>query len=178
MTESIDAVDGDDIRYVFTTRQKSTVVPDSYRIELATGRKRSSPRTSIARRGSTISRSSGFRVTRVDGLKFWVKVTTSPKAKETARDLLDLSARYADQADYDAKAGRGGLGGACRRPAARGRFNAPTPRSMAILTLAGYAVVEPDVPIVGPTGRMNDNYVPDLRNSLWAAIDECDKRLD
>ena len=49
---------------------------------------------------------------------------------------------------------------------------------MAILTLAGYAVVEPDVPIVGPTGRMNDNYVPDLRNSLWAAIDECDKRDD
>jgi dipeptidyl aminopeptidase/acylaminoacyl peptidase len=32
------------------------------------------------------------------------------------------------------------------------------------------------VPIVGPAGRMNDNYVPDLRNGLWAAIDECDKR--
>ena len=32
------------------------------------------------------------------------------------------------------------------------------------------------MPIVGPAGRMNDNYVPDLRNSLWAAIDELDKR--
>ena len=36
----------------------------------------------------------------------------------------------------------------------------------------GYTVVEPDVPIVGPQGRMNDNYVTDLRNSLWAAIDD------
>ena len=56
MTESIDAVDGDDIRYVFTTRQKSTVVPDSYRIELATGRQAHRERRSP--RGSTISRSS------------------------------------------------------------------------------------------------------------------------
>jgi dipeptidyl aminopeptidase/acylaminoacyl peptidase len=47
---------------------------------------------------------------------------------------------------------------------------------VAILTLAGYAIVEPDVPIVGPAGKMNDNYVPDLRDSLWAAIDELDKR--
>jgi dipeptidyl aminopeptidase/acylaminoacyl peptidase len=47
---------------------------------------------------------------------------------------------------------------------------------MTLLTLLGYAVVEPDVPIVGPAGRMNDNYIPDLRNSLWAAIDELDKR--
>ena len=47
---------------------------------------------------------------------------------------------------------------------------------MALFTLVGYAVVEPDVPIIGPAGRMNDNYVPDLRNSLWAVIDELDKR--
>ena len=66
-------------------------------------------------------------MTRVDGLKFWVKVTTSPKAKETARDLLDLSARYADQADYDAKAGRGGLGGACRRGRRHGPLQRPHP---------------------------------------------------
>ena len=68
---------------------------------------------------------------------------------------------------------RAGGGAARRGPGGSPR---PAPRSMAILTLAGYAVVEPDVPIVGPAGRMNDNYVPDLRNSLWAAIDELDKR--
>jgi dipeptidyl aminopeptidase/acylaminoacyl peptidase len=47
---------------------------------------------------------------------------------------------------------------------------------VALFTLVGYAVVEPDVPIIGPAGRMNDNYVPDLRNSLWAVIDDLDKK--
>ena len=39
-----------------------------------------------------------------------------------------------------------------------------------------FDALEPDVPIVGPAGKINDNYVPDLRNSLWAVIDELDKR--
>ena len=40
----------------------------------------------------------------------------------------------------------------------------------------GYAVVEPDAPIVGPQGQMNNNYVNDLRNNLAATIDELDRR--
>ena len=40
----------------------------------------------------------------------------------------------------------------------------------------GYAVVEPDAPIVGPQGQMNNNYVNDLRNDLAATIDELDRR--
>ena len=32
------------------------------------------------------------------------------------------------------------------------------------------------MPIVGPVGKMNDNYIPDLRNSLAAAIDDLDKK--
>ena len=44
------------------------------------------------------------------------------------------------------------------------------------LTQLGYVVIEPDLPIVGPEGTMNNNYVPDLRNGLWAVIDAMDKR--
>jgi dipeptidyl aminopeptidase/acylaminoacyl peptidase len=40
----------------------------------------------------------------------------------------------------------------------------------------GFAVVEPDAPIVGPQGHMNNNYVNDLRNDLAATIDELDRR--
>ena len=43
----------------------------------------------------------------------------------------------------------------------------------------GYAVIEdaPDhLPIVGATGKQNDNYVDDLRNDLAAVIDELDRR--
>jgi dipeptidyl aminopeptidase/acylaminoacyl peptidase len=84
---------------------------------------------------------------------------------------------YVDQAAYNKSAGaKGGKGGDGKDGDAPGRFVAVGPRSMSLLTLVGYAVVEPDIPIVGPAGRINDNYVPDLRNSLWAVIDELDKR--
>jgi dipeptidyl aminopeptidase/acylaminoacyl peptidase len=49
-------------------------------------------------------------------------------------------------------------------------------RSMEFFTRLGYAVIEPDSPIVGPQGQMNNNYVNDLRNNLSAVIDELDRR--
>jgi len=110
-----------------------------------------------------------FQVTRVDGLKFWVKVTTPAKAAGKLPALFWIYPReYADQASYSAASGR------MRQNT--GRFDAPGPRSMTLLTLLGYAVVEPDIPIIGPAGRMNDNYVPDLRNGLWAVIDDLDRK--
>ena len=173
MLETIDAVDGDDITRVFVTRQKSNIVPDSYMIELTTGKETKLTKNVDKTPWFHDLKVERFRVTRVDGFKFWVKVTRDPKATGKLPALFWIYPReYADQTAYDAGAGKGGAGGA----AGGGRFNAPAPRNMAILTLAGYAVVEPDVPIVGPAGRMNDNYIPDLRNSLWAAIDELDKR--
>lgn len=174
--ETIDAVDGNDIKRVFTTRQNTRVVPDSYMTELETGK--------VTKLTNNVDRTpwfhdlkvERFRVTRVDGFKFWVKVTTPPNAKGKLPALFWIYPReYTDQAAYDASAGKGGLGGGGPGGGA-GRFNSPAPRNMAILTLLGYAVVEPDIPIVGPAGRMNDNYIPDLRNGLWAVIDELDKR--
>jgi dipeptidyl aminopeptidase/acylaminoacyl peptidase len=174
MTETIDAVDGDDVTRVFTTRQKADVVPDSYVTELATGK--TTKLTSNVNRSPWFNelKVQRFQVTRVDGFKFNVKVTTPPKATGKLPALFWIYPReYADQAAYNAGAGRGGGGGGGAAP---GRFQTPNPRSMTLLTLLGYAVVEPDIPIVGPAGRMNDNYIPDLRNSLWAVIDDLDKR--
>jgi dipeptidyl aminopeptidase/acylaminoacyl peptidase len=167
--ETIDAVDGDDVKLVFTTRQKKDVVPDSYVTELATGK--------VTKLTSNVDPApwyhqlqvQRFQVTRVDGFKFWVKVTAPAKPAGKLPALFWIYPReYADQAAYNASAGRGQID--------TGRFETPGPRSMTLLCLLGYAVAEPDVPIVGPAGKMNDNYVPDLRNSLWAAIDELDKR--
>lgn len=175
LLETIDAVDGDTIKRIFVTRQNTRVVPDSYMIDLESGKE-----TKLT---NNVDKTPWFhdlkveriRVTRVDGFKFWVKVTMPPNAKGKLPALFWIYPReYTDQAAYDAAAGKGsGSGGPGGGP---GRFNSPTPRNMAILTLLGYAVVEPDIPIVGPAGRMNDNYIPDLRNSLWAVIDELDKR--
>jgi dipeptidyl aminopeptidase/acylaminoacyl peptidase len=167
--ETIDAVDADDIKQVFTTRQKKDVVPDSYVTELASGKVTKLTNNVDPAPWYHQLQVQRFQVTRVDGFKLWVKVTTPAKPAGKLPALFWIYPReYADQAAYNAASGRGQLD--------TGRFETPGPRSMALLTLLGYAVVEPDVPIVGPPGRMNDNYVPDLRNGLWAAIDELDRR--
>jgi dipeptidyl aminopeptidase/acylaminoacyl peptidase len=173
LLETIDAVDSDDVTRIFTTRQKTDVVPDSYVTELATGT--TTKLTNNVDRSPWMRelKTQRFQVTRVDGFKFNVKVTTPPKATGKLPALFWIYPReYADQAAYNQQAGRaqGGPGGG------PGRFTTANPRSMTMLCLLGYAVVEPDVPIVGPAGRMNDNYVPDLRNSLWAVIDDLDKK--
>ncbi len=168
-SESIDAVDGDDVKLVFTTRQKKDMVPNCYVTELASGKVTKLTKNVDPAPWATQLKVEKFQVTRVDGFKFWVKVTTPPKTTGKLPALFWIYPReYADQAAYN--------NAMARPPADIDRFISPGPRSMSILTLQGYALVEPDVPIVGPAGRMNDNYVPDLRNSLWAAIDELDKR--
>ena len=58
----------------------------------------------------------------------------------------------------------------------KNQFIAYNARSMQYFVRLGYAVVEPDTPIVGPQGQMNNNYVNDLRNDLAATIDELDRR--
>lgn len=169
MLETIDAVDGDDVKLVFTTRQKKDVVPNSYVTELASGKVTQLTNNVDPAPWASQLKVDRFQVTRVDGIKFWVKVTTPPKSNGKLPALFWIYPReYADQAAYTAAT--------ARQAGDNDRFNPPGPRSMSILTLEGYALVEPDVPIIGPAGRMNDNYVPDLRNSLWAVIDELDKR--
>jgi dipeptidyl aminopeptidase/acylaminoacyl peptidase len=45
------------------------------------------------------------------------------------------------------------------------------PRAMALITQAGYALVEPDLPIMGDEGVLpNDNYVTDLQRGLEAIV--------
>jgi len=106
MTETIDAVDGDDIKIVFTTRQLKDVVPDSYMTDLQTGK--------VTKLTNNIDNSpwyhklktDRFQVTRVDGFKFWVKVTLPEKVERQASgDVLDLPAGVHDQASYNAVAG-------------------------------------------------------------------------
>ncbi len=69
---------------------------------------------------------------------------------------------YTDQDNYDERV---------RETYNKNRFPNIGVRSMEILSLEGYAVIQPDAPIIGDSGCMNDNYVHDLRNNLAAVID-------
>jgi dipeptidyl aminopeptidase/acylaminoacyl peptidase len=104
-------------------------------------------------------------VVRVDGFKFQVKVTMPAnwtKGTKLPAMFWFYPAEFVDQAAYDRTL----------RSYNKNAFPTVSAQSMALLTQIGYAFIEPDVPIVGPDGLMNDNYISDLRNSLYAVINK------
>ncbi|MEQ1936192.1 MAG: hypothetical protein ABL962_20240, partial [Fimbriimonadaceae bacterium] len=108
-------------------------------------------------------------VTRPDGFKFLVKVTVPSwhsKGMKLPAMFWFYPGEFTDQATYDR-----GL-----RTYNKNLFPNTSPNSMSLLTRSGYAFIEPDCPIVGPEGRMNDYYVNDLRNNLAATIDELERQ--
>jgi dipeptidyl aminopeptidase/acylaminoacyl peptidase len=110
-----------------------------------------------------------FTVERPDGFRFLVNVTLPPGYQEGTRlpaMFWFYPREYTDQEEYDE-------GGRTYNKDAFPNFGT---RSMQYLVQLGYAVVEPDAPIVGKRGQMNNNYEHDLRNNLAAVIDELDRR--
>jgi dipeptidyl aminopeptidase/acylaminoacyl peptidase len=110
-----------------------------------------------------------FSVQRADGFAFQVTVTLPPGYQKGTRlpaIFWFYPKEFATQEEYD------------RDTRTYNKNAAPSfgTRSMQFLVRLGYAVVEPDAPIVGPSGRMNNNYEDDLRNDLSAVIDELDRR--
>ena len=108
-------------------------------------------------------------IERPDGFKFRTTVTL-PQNYQKGNRLPAIfwfyPREFQDQDAYDRP----------DRTFNKNTFQAFGLRSMEFLVRLGYAVVEPDSPIVGPAGQMNNNYVHDLRNNLAAVIDELDRR--
>ena len=95
MLETIDAVDGDDVKprlhHAAEAGRRARFVHD--RAGQRQGHQADQQRRS-RRRGSTTLKIERFQVTRVDGFKFWVKVTTLAEGdRQAAGAVLDLSAR-------------------------------------------------------------------------------------
>ncbi len=108
-------------------------------------------------------------IERPDGFKFRTTVTL-PQGYQKGTRLPAIfwfyPREFQDQDAYDRP----------DRTYNKNSFQAFGLRSMEFFVRLGYAVVEPDSPIVGPAGQMNNNYVHDLRNNLAAVIDELDRR--
>lgn len=110
-----------------------------------------------------------FTVERPDGFRFLVNVTLPPDYQEGERRpamFWFYPREYEDQEGYDEGA----------RSYNKNAFPNFGTRSIEYLIRLGYVVVEPDAPIVGEEGRINNNYQHDLRNNLAAVIDELDAR--
>jgi dipeptidyl aminopeptidase/acylaminoacyl peptidase len=161
-------VDADYAKFV-VTRESETVVPDQWLRDRASGAltKLTSNRD-VTPEVTRLERRT-YQVTRADGYKLWTTVTLPPGFRDGEKVpalFWFYPYEYTDQASYDRT----------KRTFNKHRFPAAGPRSMEIMATQGYAIVQPDAPIFGESGRMNDNYVPDLRNNLSAVIDELDRR--
>jgi dienelactone hydrolase len=120
----------------------------------------------------TSARKLRIPIERADGFKFKVSVMVPPGWKEGTKlpALFWFYPReFTTQDEFDRP----------DRTFNKNTFTNYGSRSMQFLVRLGYAVVVDTpgaIPIVGPAGQQNDNYVNDLRNSLAAVIDELDRR--
>ena len=168
--ESVEAVLDDDYGRVVISRESPTEVPQFFLKELASGDERQLTQnrdftpdlTSRAQRHVV-------QVERPDGAKLWVHVTLPADYRPGTRlpaMFWHYPREYESQEDYDES----------NRRYNKNDFPGIAPRSMEHLLRRGWAVVQPDVAIIGPRERWNDYYVLHLRNSLSAAIDSLDAR--
>ncbi|CAN5911551.1 prolyl oligopeptidase family serine peptidase [soil metagenome] len=161
-------VDDDFSRFV-VTRETEKLVPDQWLRDRTTGRlTRLTENKDVTPEVTSMPRKS-IQVTRADGKTLWVSVTFPPNYREGTRlpaMFWFYPYEYDSQESYDRT----------KRTLNKHKFPVTQPRSMEFMATQGYVVVQPDIPIFGVAGRLNDNYVYDLRNGLTAVIDELDKR--
>jgi len=159
-------LDTDGARYVLV-REGPTTVPQNILVNAGV-RKQLTNNEDIAP-DLTQAPKQRFYVSRPDGFKFKVTVTLPPGYQAGTRlpaIFWFYPAEFENQDAYDRP----------DRTFNKNAFPNFGPRSMQFFVRLGYAVVEPDSPIVGPAGQMNNNYVNDLRNDLSAVIDDLDRR--
>lgn len=162
-TESVSLLD-DDAKQVLVTRQSPTSISQTYLVDLSA--KKDTQLTANRDYAPDLTQASTkkFTVTRNDGLKFQVEVTYPAGAKPGAKlpaFFWFYPSEFTGQPAYDQS----------KRTFNKNSFSAISPSNKTILLRAGYVLVEPDCPIIGPAERKNDGYIPQLRNNLSATID-------
>ncbi len=169
VSETIGTVLDDDFTQVIVTRESPTQVPDAYLKDVKSG--------SLTKLTSNTDYTPNFTrairrritVTRADGTHFLVNLTLPPDYQAGTRlpaMFWFYPYEYTDQGGYDRTL----------RTENINRFPTAGARTIEYLVTQGYAVANFNPPIVGETGRMNDNYVSDLQMNLIAVIDELDRQ--
>jgi len=167
--ESLGALLDDDGAFAVVTRESPTTVPNAFLKDLKAGTLTQLTKNVDPAPEFTALQRRRIVVTRPDGIKFVVNVTLP--ANYTAGTRLPgmfwfYPYEYTDQAGYDRSV----------RTENVNRFPTSGPRTIEFLATQGYAVANFNPPIIGEAGRMNDNYVSDLRMNLYTVIDELDRQ--
>ncbi len=159
----------DDLTKFIYTRESPTTIADAWLKDVSAGSTRQlthavdvGPEVS----GAIVKR---LQVTRPrDGAKIWTDVTLPKDWKPGTRlpgIIWFYPREYTSAADYERSRYSTNINKFPEVPALR-------PASATKLWVAqGYALIEPDIPIFGDSGRMNDNYTRDLKENLDAVLD-------
>lgn len=161
--ERVTAMLDDDGNRVAITRESPTMVPNGFIHEMAGGSERQITDNRDLTPTLTAARREHHRVRRADGIEFNMQVTLPADWDgEPLPGMIWFYPReHANQKSLDDAA----------RNLNINRFPVVGARSAEIFALAGYAVLQPDHPIVGPMARVNDNFVPDMIANHLAVID-------
>ncbi|HSA56676.1 MAG TPA: prolyl oligopeptidase family serine peptidase [Gemmatimonadaceae bacterium] len=166
--EFVTALDDDYSQYIYTSESPS-VIADAYLRDVRAGTSTKITSNQDVAPEVTGAHRKRFQVTRPrDGLKFWVEVTLPREWRPGTRlpgIIWFYPREYTTHAEYDRSKFGTNINRFPEVPAAR------PATATKIWVTQGYAFIEPDSPILGDTGRMNDNYTQDLRETLDAVVD-------
>jgi len=170
IAEDVVAPLDDDYSKVIVSKQSPTMVPDSYLRDMKSGAEtKLTKNADFAPEVSQAIRKRLLVERPRDNYKFFIDVTLPRDYKEGTRlpgIIWFYPTEFSTQQEYDQR----------RRTTNINQFANVAARSPEIWVTQGYVVIQPvDIPIVGPTGRMNDHYVDELREDLDLVIDAVDK---
>ena len=166
--EFVTALD-DDLSAFLYTHESPTVITDTYLKDLSANTSTKLTKNVDVDPEVSSAQRKRFQVTRPrDGRTFWVDVTL-PRDWKAGNRLPGMiwfyPYEYTSQAEYDRSRYTTNINKFPAIPSSR-------PASSTKLWVSqGYALIEPDIPIFGDSGKMNDNYTRDLKENLDAVID-------
>lgn len=166
--ELVTPLDDDYSQYIYT-HETPTVIADAYLRDVKAGTSRKLTNNRDVAPEVTGSQRKRFQVTRPrDGNRFWVDVWL-PRDWKPGTKLPGIiwfyPREYATQEAYERSKYGTNINRFPEVPAAR------PATATKIWVTQGYAFIEPDIPIYGDSGRMNDNYTRDLEENLHAVVD-------
>jgi dipeptidyl aminopeptidase/acylaminoacyl peptidase len=166
--EFVTALDDDYSQFIYT-HESPTVVPDAWLKNVSTGATTKITTNTDVAPEVTQAQVKRMQVTRPrDGMKFWVEVTMPADWRPGTRlpgIIWFYPREYTTEADYERSKYGTNINRYPSLPPAR------PASSIKLWVTQGYALLEPDSPIMGDTGRMNDNFIQDLRENLDAVLD-------
>ena len=166
--EFVTALDDNVTKYIYT-RESPTVIADAFVRDVATGTTKQLTHNVDVGPEVTGAITKRLHVARArDGAKIWVDVTM-PRDWTPGTKLPGIlwfyPREYASSAEYERSRYATNINRFPEVPALR-------PASATKIWVSqGYALIEPDIPIFGDSGRMNDNYTRDLKENLDAVLD-------